>query len=84
MVTSPEKVEMDSHQTCGAGQKSKICGRDERMAKQKIQCQNLMFLTSNKNPEGMTKNEIGMLEIKLKLTCGMLNVSNIFTKRYEL
>ena len=59
MVTSPEKVEMDSNQTCGAGQKSKIRGRDERMAKQKIQCQNLiMFLTSNKNPEGMTKNEI--------------------------
>ena len=29
------------------------------MAKQKIQCQNLiMFLTSNKNPEGITKNEI--------------------------
>ena len=59
MVTSPEKVEKDSHQTCGAGQKNKIRGRDERMAKQKIQCQNLiMFLTSNKNPEGMTKNEI--------------------------
>ena len=35
MVTSPEKVEMDSHQTCGAGQKNKIRGRDERMAKQK-------------------------------------------------
>ena len=59
MVTSPEKVKMDSHQTCGTGQKSKIRGRDERMAKQKIQCQNLIiFLTSNKNPEGMTKNEI--------------------------
>ena len=58
MVMSPEKVEIDSDQTCGTKQKKKS-SRDERMATQKIQSQNLiMFLTSNKNPESMTKNEI--------------------------
>ena len=58
MVTSPEKVQ-NSDQTCEAEQKKKVHSHNERMAKQKIQSQNLiMFLTSNKNPEGMTKNEI--------------------------
>ena len=58
MVTSPEKVQ-NSDKTCEAEGKKQAPGRDERMAKQKIQCQNLiMFLISNKNPEGVAKNEI--------------------------